>query len=96
MAKIRFWKKEDSAIKVAVDSVINAMMKRPNDFTIDENTMTDTKTRYIYWISSGCASVWKPYKLEFGFSQGRRFHRALRDLKTYQLKTKTDRGSAGE
>ena len=89
-----FWKKKDCAVEVAVDSVINAMLKRPDDFNISELTMTDKKTKYTYWISRGSTSagLWQPYELKFGARQGRRFHKALAGLKTHQLKTKTDRG----
>ena len=97
MAKVRFWEKEEDAVKAAVDSVINAMLKRPNDFNIEEITMTDTKTNYIYWISNTPCKygVYKPYKLKFG-RHGRRFQKAVMDLKTYQLKDKTDSATEGK
>ena len=93
-----FWNKKDGAIEAAVDSVINAMLERPDDFNISELTMTDEQTKYIYWISNGShnAGLWRPYKLKFGTLQGRRFLKALTDLKTHQLKTKTDLATEGK
>lgn len=84
--------KREGAVKAAVNSLIKAMMDRPGDFSISENRMKDTKTDYEYWISNGFmfAGVIEPYKLGFGLIQGWRFSRALANLKTYQLKTKTD------
>lgn len=92
-----FWRKKDGAIKAAVDSVINAMLERPNDFGITERTMLDTKTRYTYWISNSASEygVWQPYELKFTGKHGRRFKRAVKDLKTHQLKSKTDSAGKG-
>lgn len=89
-----FWKKKDGAIEAAVDSVVNAMLKRPDDFNISELTMTDKKTNYIYWISNSAHvhGVWQPYEMKFSGKNGRRFKTAVKGLKTHQLKTKTDRG----
>jgi len=92
-----FWRKKDGAIEAAVDSVINAMLERPNDFNIAELTMEDTKTNYIYWLGSAAVvGVWRPYVLKFGISQGRRFCKAVVDLKTHQLKSKTDLATEGK
>lgn len=92
-----FWRKKDGAVEAAVDSVINAMLKRPNDFKITELTMEDTKTNYTYWLGSAAVvGVWRPYVLKFGVGQGRKFCRAVVDLKTYQLKSKTDSAGKGK
>ncbi len=87
-----FWRKKDSAVEVAVDSVVNAMLKRPDDFEIGEHTMKDKETGYEYWISVGFGNVERPFKLGFGFIHGLRFRKAVKGLKTHQLKTKTDKG----
>ena len=75
------------ATKAAVDSVVQAMMARPDDFTVDELTMEDTKTGYKYWICNGVlsAGLYKPYKLWFGFIHGWRFLKAVGGLKVHQL-----------
>ncbi len=74
-----------------VDCLIKAMMERPDDFEIGELTMKDKKTEIEYWISGGwtCYGVYKPYLLKFGFTHGRRFGKALVDLKAYQTIHKT-------
>ncbi len=93
-----FWRKKDGAVEAAVDSVINAMLKRPDDFSISGLTMTDKQTKYIYWINRGShnAGLWQPYRLKFGTLQGRRFLKALTNLKTHQLKSKTDSATEGK
>jgi len=75
------------AVKEAVDSIIQSMYDRPNDFDITEHNMLDIKTKYTYWISS-YPRIYTPYKMKFGWYHGKRFERALDDLKTYQLKKK--------
>lgn len=79
------------AIKAVVDCLIKAMLERPDDFDIGELTMTDNKTQIQYWINNGWLDygIYQPYKLRFGFTHGRRFGRALVDLKAYQTIKKT-------
>jgi hypothetical protein len=81
----------NGAKKAAVDCVISAMRTRPNDFEIGTVTMTDTKTKYRYWISQGFIfyGMDEPFKLWFGFIHGFRFSMALKGLKAHQLISKT-------
>ena len=81
------------AVKAAVDSIIRAMLERPNDFDITTSYMTDRKTGFVYEIYWGRYShkLYRPYELKFSFFQSARFNDALECLKTCQLKEKTDR-----
>ncbi len=63
----------------AVNQVIKDMQERPQDFCCDEFWMTDTKTKYTYWIGKG---IWhyrihRPYRLEFSIFEEIKFHSAL-------------------
>jgi hypothetical protein len=84
----------NKAKKAVVDCLVKEMLSRPNDFTISQLTMTDNKTKMEYWIGNSFFSsgINRPYKLDFGFVQGYRFHKALADLKAYQAIQKTCEG----
>jgi len=57
------------AVKEAVDSIMQAMYNRPDDFDITENTMLDIKTKYTYWIGLDPA-IYTQYKMKFGWFPG--------------------------
>lgn len=72
--------------KDLVDSVISAMIERPNDFVIGEYNLTDKKSKMDFWIANGVffGGVERPFKAWFGIVQSMRFHRAVKQLKIMQ------------
>jgi len=76
--------------KAQVDAVIAAMASRPQDFTIGDITMKDTKSGMEFWISNGffCYGVYAPFVTRFGPWHGFRFARAVKILKTVKTQQK--------
>lgn len=73
-----------STIKFAVDEIIAAIRDRPDDFVLDEHTMTDTESGIVFWIGSGMPRVWRPFELKLGWWHGAKFSRAVKALKAYR------------
>lgn len=78
--------KIENPTKPAVDAVVKAMLERPETFIITDHYMTDTKTKYVYWIGYS-VGIHSPYKLDFTGLQGRKFKKMVDNLKIYQLKS---------
>ena len=76
-----------SPAKLIVDQLISDFQSRPNDFTITEYRVVDTKTKFEYWIANGSsfARIASPYAFRFGFIQGFRFVLAVNKLKAWKM-----------
>jgi len=74
-------------INDAVTELIVAMSENPDRFLVKELTMTDRVGNIVYWASNGPfhAGVYAPFEMKFGYRNGKRFHRALRKLKSVKV-----------
>ncbi len=72
--------------KQVVDSLIDEIQKRPDDFIFGRYALVDLKTKYEYWVANGRfnGGIHEPFKMKFGMWQSLRFHRAVQALKVYQ------------
>ena len=64
------------AVKLVVDQLIRDLENRPSDFSCSRLTLSDSKTKRVYWVAMG-PGIYEPYILSFGLCQGRRFISAL-------------------
>ncbi|MCP5018114.1 MAG: hypothetical protein GY938_23000 [Ketobacter sp.] len=69
--------------RLVVNRVIYQMKKRPDDFVFEYCVLTDTKTKYQYWVANGRfnGGIYEPYKMKFGALNSYRFHKAVDQLK---------------
>ena len=71
--------------KRVVDSLIHEMQNRPETFVCTTCILEDKKTGYHYWVGNGVPfyGIDKPYEMCFGFIQGYRFGKAVRQWKAW-------------
>ena len=64
-------------------NIIKSIIDRPEDFIVDDYSLTDTKHKISYWIANGFwfYSIWKPAKVPFTFLQKIKFASAVRPFK---------------
>jgi hypothetical protein len=69
-----------------VDALVDAIGKRPDDFTLGEFKLTDEKTELSIWISNGLFfyHVYKPFEAKLNLFQKIRLHYYIEKLKAWK------------
>lgn len=63
-----------------IQGILDALETRPADFSADEHTLTDKRSKAEYWIANGWGfyGLYHPAEYTFGFIDQFRFGRALK------------------
>lgn len=77
--------------KIIVDQLTHDLQHRSQDFICNRNVLADTKTKIFYWITVD-ARVCYPYKMSFGWWQGRRLLKALAKWKANDILIRSSEG----
>lgn len=80
-----------SPTKIIVDSAIQAMQERPDDFTADKHFLYDSHANIRYRMSGGDRGLYSPLEHVFGMYHGRRFIKAVEMWKAEWLVRKNNK-----
>ncbi|NQZ76750.1 MAG: hypothetical protein HRT61_11730 [Ekhidna sp.] len=69
-----------------VDALVDAIGKRPDDFTLGEFRLTDEKTDLSIWIANGLwfYRVYSPFEAKLNLLQKIRLHYYIEKLKAWK------------